>query len=579
VTGIDFRMATALGLRFAGRVIRQDADGVVFPAAPAGAASPPFQVVLGSAVTAQVSLSGPNFTRNPGEGTIAPDGSFQFTNLPPGSYQVVVSPALTITQRHTVTLGDRNLTDYQLVVPLMVSVPGTVTVEGGGPIPRVQLEFIEPTPRTPQPARVSAAPTFTTQLRAGDQRINVNGIPAGYVLKSMTSGGVDLTRNPLKVGPGVAPIQLVLAASSPAPWVRATGHVEGRGEWHLLVNFNINHPQVGSVLEPIFYLDGSFEFPATLPGEHQIRVGPIGTASVMSTMSVGPRGLDNGVIVVPSTAASTIGTQPDPARRAVRVAGRIVGRARASRGARVSLHSVSVGETFNAPIYMDGSFEFPRVPPGSYTAEIYPFPPGASPTAVTVGDADIKDLKIVVPDTNGLNGRLQMEGNALMPRTLEFKAAAGAPVSTGLRPDGSFQVELPVGQKIAIAAESIPRGHSLVSMTYGTVDLANNSLPSSAPVVDELLLKLRSTVPMGSVSGRVDGSAALPPGAVVWLVDSAGVYQTLETAIASDRTFSFPSVAPGGYTVRLSAPGVRITAAPVPVLVAGGDLTRIIIAP
>jgi hypothetical protein len=589
LTGIDFRMQTVPGLRFAGRVLRQDNEGNVFPAAPAGATAPLFQAALGYAGTARVGLSSSTVTsyRQLGtEGIVAPDGTFQFTNLPPGTYQLTLTPVINIQQRVSVTLTDRDITDYQFIVPLVVTVAGTLAMEGGGPVPRVQMEIADVSVRPPTapastlpvaPTRLSPQPNFTAQLRAGDQRVNLINIPQGYTLKSMTSGGVDLTRNPFKVGPNAAPLQIVFSASTPSPWVRAAGRVEGRAEWHILVNFNVSHPQVASTLEPIFYLDGSFEFPMTLPGDIQVRSNAIGGANLMSIVMARPGGVENAVLHVPSTPPSTMGTAPNAGMQAVRINGRIVGKALATRGARVRLRNATLGETFNAPLYMDGSFEFPRVTPGSYTAEVYPPVPGATPTPVTVGDIDIRDLRILLPDTRNLDGRVVMDGNAPMPRTISFALSAGAPVSANIRPDGSFQVELPLGQRVGLTASAVPRGQSLASMNYGDVNLMSSPLPA-ASTTNEIRVTFRSTAAPVRVTGRVSGSAALPSGAVVWLVDSAGVYQTIESAVATDRTFAFPAVAPGSYTARFSASGAATTAS-TPVVVAGNNVAGVEIAP
>jgi hypothetical protein len=520
-----------------------------------------------------------------GEGLVAPDGSFQFTNLAPGTYQVTITPAGPTIPRLSVTLVDKDVTDFQLVVPFRVNVPGTVTVEGGGPIPRFQLTFSDAVPRTAVqgtapglagPTNIAVNPTFSGPLPSGDQVVNVVGLVPGYTLKSITSGGVDLARNPLRVTPDVAPIQIVLGIASPSPFVRIAGRVVGRAEWHLLTNFLVSLPQIAGAPEVIFYLDGSFEFPMTLPGDHQVRVSDSSASMVPSVVAAGQA---NTVIHVPTTpvsrdALSAAGTEG----LAVRVSGRIVGRARASKGAKVRLHNPATGETLTGPAFMDGSFEFARVMPGTYTAEIYPAVPGAEPTPIPVGDSDMKDVRITVPDTGEFRGRVQMENNALMPRTLTFSFAAGNSVSTTLRPDGSFQVELPLGRRVQLAANSIPQGSALASMTLGTVDLRNNPLPSPESTAAELRVALRLTA-SAAVSGRVGGTGPLPSGAVVWLTDSSGVYHTLETTVAPDRTFAFPTVAPGNYTARLSAPGTPARATVTPVVVSGAGVTGIEILP
>jgi hypothetical protein len=155
-----------------------------------------------------------------------------------------------------------------------------------------------------------------------------------------------------------------------------------------------------------------------------------------------------------------------------------------------------------------------------------------------------------------------MEGNGSIPRTLAFSFEAGDPVSVNLRPDGSFQMAVPRGQRIAVAAGSLPAGYSLASLT------------------NDLRVILRATTPAVKVSGRVARCAALPLESRVWLTDTAGIFQPLETALASDGTFAFAGVAPGAYTARVSARGIPATAAVTSVPVGGSDVANVeILAP
>jgi hypothetical protein len=63
---------------------------------------------------------------------VAADGSFEFPKVLPGSYTAVFD-----TEQVTLTVGSRDVTDVQIVMPEVMEVPARVQVEGGGPIPRL----------------------------------------------------------------------------------------------------------------------------------------------------------------------------------------------------------------------------------------------------------------------------------------------------------------------------------------------------------------------------------------------------------------------------------------------------------
>ena len=585
LTGINFRMALPTGLRFSGRVTRQNSDGTVVPAAPPGATGPPFEFVVGApgAQTAQIRLNGGTGGVATPVASVAPDGSFEFTNVRPGRYDLQMSQLPAVNPRPTVTLADKDVTDYQLVVPLVVLLSGTMSVEGGGPLPRFQLNLVRTTAAqaltggTIPPAlanpRINAGPAFTTQVQSGDYTVfdSASGIPAGFVLKSIMSGVTDLTANPLKVtAAGVSPIRIVLGVSSPPPWVRLSGRVVGRAERYRVVNFNVNSQVIADTLEPNFYLDGSFDVPMALPGQYMFRTSTLGSPTMSSTIIAGSAGVTDGVIYVPDDAVSA---QPTELGADVRVSGRIVGHAKAFSGARVRMSNAVLGDRLSAPIYMDGSFEFSRVPSGTYDAEVYPAIPGASSMKVTVGDTDVRDLKITVPNTRDFSGRVLVTGEGPMPRSIEISVGAGDNVRIMLPTDGSFPLSLSPGQKIGVVPGSIPAGYAVESVKYGALDLLTNPISFSGSG-DELRVTLRAASPPSTVSGRVVGFASLPSGSHVWLTDTANLQWPIESVINADGTFVFAGVASGTYITRLDAPGISATAA-APVVVSGKNVAGI----
>jgi hypothetical protein len=145
----------------------------------------------------------------------------------------------------------------------------------------------------------------------------------------------------------------------------------------------------------------------------------------------------------------------------------------------------------------DGTFEFPKVPPGDYFATVngianLPLPPS---TPLVAGTEDISGLQIRVEVRTTVTGRatvVDAGGNVVpgFPTGVSvwfFKGRFGGLYGntrpdgtfgssmTTVRPDGTFSMSLTEGEH-AIGFERLPPGYTVKSITSGSVDLLKNSL-------------------------------------------------------------------------------------------------------
>jgi hypothetical protein len=563
LTGVNFSLTIVPGLRFSGKVVRQDNAGNTV-AAPVAAtpSSQNLQIRLQSRSSSTTAST-----------VVGADGSFDFPRLRPGTYQILVTPSPRMPQL-SVTLLDNDITGYELVVPLMVQVAGTVTVEDGGPTPRFPIVFSSVNDLPPSQAlsasnvqqnvSVQSAPRFIVQVPAGANRVRVGDvvagavdvqrIPNGFTVKKIIAGGVDLTANPLVVTPaGAPPIQIVLGAAS-VPWVRVTGRVNGRTVPNGYT-FNVLFTQtLASPLQVISYLDGSFEIPKALPGEYRAGGAPTSPAFIVPDVPSEVAGLV--LDVVGADSASGPAKPISQPASAARVSGRIIGHAKAALGAQVRIENAATGEVRSTPIYADGSFEFQQAQPGDYLAEVVPTIPGAQPSRLTVAARDIGDVQVIVPATRDIAGTVEIEGAGRLPRTLSFTVASTRVVAD-VRPDGTFAVTLPDGFPVELIPDTLPQGYAL----------ANPLRLSGAETELRVVLK---TSGAAAISGRISGDIAALGDSHVWLTDNAGRQSALETAVGQDGTFAFSNVVEGAYTVSLATTGIPATASSIRVDVLTG---------
>ena len=151
-------------------------------------------------------------------------------------------------------------------------------------------------------------------------------------------------------------------------------------------------------------------------------------------------------------------------------------------------------ETLDTVIAPDGTFEFPRVLAGTYTARFPTLPVVAVNLVVPSGVAN--SIDIPVPPLKQVSGRVVIEGLSPIAARSGFSwpeqinpLSSGTPFTStnataaAARPDGSFTGRgSPEGErKLTLNAP----GYSVRSFTYGTMDLLKQPFKSPAANTDE----------------------------------------------------------------------------------------------
>jgi hypothetical protein len=210
ITGINFTMAVSAGVTVSGRVVQ-----------PNGSPAPEVRSVglIGGS-------GGPTPTS-----AVRTDGTFELLRVRPGNYQLLVSGAQLGPQPTPVVVADKDVTGIEVLIPPSITVTGSVNVEGNGLRPRLTIVFspfkgngnTQVPSAIPQPNNGS----FRAILPEGDYRIGWTNLPAGYELKSITAGSIDLLSATLKVSTSAPPPPIVvnLGVGEKPPWVKVGGKV------------------------------------------------------------------------------------------------------------------------------------------------------------------------------------------------------------------------------------------------------------------------------------------------------------------------------------------------------------------
>jgi len=242
-------------------------------------------------------------------------------------------------------------------------------------------------------------------------RVTVENIPSGYLLKSMTQGGVDLMSDTLKisaanfvqssvsfggataalsVGGPMTPLEIILAAAPPsgttAKGVRVTGRAASVGNWYLNL----------SGTSGILFSDGSFEFRGVAPGRHVIMLQdkPDSPARVFAaSVVVGDKDLGKVLAddtrVLPVQVQFPAGTPPPGSIIPLAWIHGHVDDETSKEPVFGGVVTITGKNKATFPIDSEGQFEIPRLLPGSYDLTIEGFQHASIQRRVTVGDDDV----------------------------------------------------------------------------------------------------------------------------------------------------------------------------------------------
>jgi hypothetical protein len=356
-----------------------------------------------------------------------------------------------------------------------------------------------------------------------------------------------------------------------------------------LPRFQINFTRVNgpTPAAPPINVTTAATFTAQLPpGQYRVTSTGLPPGFSIKSMTLGAADLLTQPMTVTSgdtaTITVTLSVASPPPR--VSVSGRVTADdATRARVIRVTMTSPAAAEPLTTIVDSDGSFEFSKVIPGSYTALAFAATSLSPPLSVTVGTTDVTGLTIRLPQPKTIAGHITVQGN--LPKNIPIPrlafllapvagiASSSASVPANAEPDGSFRVALPEGERqLTLVTGTIPPGYKLASFTYGTTDLLKNPIRISPADTAELHVTLDATAltPV-SVSGRV---ADLLTTKGVRVVLGNPVFGSVEAPLNSDGSFAFSKVLPGNYIARLSLSGLS---AGKQITVADHDLTDVLI--
>jgi hypothetical protein len=211
-----------------------------------------------------------------------------------------------------------------------------------------------------------------------------------------------------------------------------------------------------------------------------------------------------------------------------------------------------VFEQLQTRVSADGSFEFLKVPPGTYQARINPEVMGSQPLQITVSDKDVGAIEFLVPYMTTVRGRVVVDDGSPIPRMSLGFLGSGGNVNAMVLSDGSFSIQMPEGEK-RIVVGGIPGVYSVKSIAAGSTDLIKEPLNVGESDIDNVLITFAGPKPdmWFKVKGRVVRPASNPGPPPTRVMLSGPLMPDLDATLAADGSFEFPKVLAGAYRAQV----------------------------
>lgn len=289
--------------------------------------------------------------------------------------------------------------------------------------------------------------------------------------------------------------------------------------------------------------DGRYQLVNLPPGRYFIAAGIPGQDTYY------PDAIDGQTATVLTVAAdtSTAVNFALVAPLAGRISGRVVPGPEAGVEEKAILSGVYLTDLVEAPVNPDGTFEFGRVPEGTYLVDLFPTVPGLQSVLFQVSDKDVTDLKLDRPKLYTVSGRFKVAHGPLPWALFAFYTSTSY-AAADIKDDGTFTVKLHSAKHFPDLG-GMPVDYEMTSVTRGNQNVTNGLVVAGADVTG-LVVNVAAPDKLPKLRGRVTGVPAGRPGTL--RVEAEGpIIGNLQATVKADGTFDFGEVTPGAYWVKV----------------------------
>jgi hypothetical protein len=289
--------------------------------------------------------------------------------------------------------------------------------------------------------------------------------------------------------------------------------------------------------------DGRYRINNLPPGRYFVAAGVPGQDTYY------PNALDGyeATVVTLGTAATTTIDFALVTPLAGRISGRVVPAPDPGVQETAILSGVFLTELVDTPIHADGSFEFGRVPAGTYLVDLFPTYPGLKSILFDVSNSVVSSLELKRPKLYTVSGRFNVARGPLPWALLAFYTDTSY-AAADIKDDGTFSVRLHAATHLTDLA-GMPSDYEMTRIRRGNQDVTKGLTVTDGDVTG-LIIDVAVPDDLPRMRGRVTGAAANRL-ASMRVEISGPIVGKLESAVKPDGSFEFQNLTPGGYWVTI----------------------------
>ncbi len=211
------------------------------------------------------------------------------------------------------------------------------------------------------------------------------------------------------------------------------------------------------------------------------------------------------------------------------------------------LSGVYLTELVETPVHPDGTFEFGRVPEGTYLVDLFPTYPGLASILFEVSDKDVSNLRLIRPKLYTVSGRFNVARGPLPWALLAFYTDTSY-AAADIKDDGTFTVRLHSATHFTDLA-GMPSDYEMTRIRRGTQDVTKGLIVGDQDV-SGLIIDVAVPDNLPKMTGRVTGVPADRLASMKVEINGP-IFGKLQTSPRPDGTFEFANITPGAYWVAI----------------------------
>jgi hypothetical protein len=230
-----------------------------------------------------------------------------------------------------------------------------------------------------------------------------------------------------------------------------------------------------------------------------------------------------------------------------RISGRVVPPPEPNVQENAILSGVFLTELVEAPVRPDGTFEFGRVPEGTYLVDLFPTVPGLKSVLFDVDRNDVSNLQLARPKLYTVSGRFNVARGPLPWALFAFYTDTSY-AAADIKDDGTFTVKLHSATHFPDLG-GMPSDYEMTRVRIGNRDVSKGLVVADRDI-SGLVVDVAAPANLPRLRGRVTG---LPANRLSSLrVEINGpIFGVLQAPVRGDGSFVFENITPGAYWLKI----------------------------